>query len=192
MIAHLKGKILKIEPRQVILQANNIGYLVTLSENETGKLNDNEELEVFTYTHVREDALDLFGFLQYSELKFFKQLIAISGVGPKTAQDIVGLPLGKLKTSILQEDPTFISSVPKVGKKIAHRIILEMKNKIDPDDIEDLNRVHGTVNTDLNQEVVDALEKLGYNNKQIQKTLSALPKEITDPEQIIKYFLQNA
>jgi holliday junction DNA helicase RuvA len=194
MIAYLKGKTLKIEARQIILKTNTgeTGYLVNLSESAAAELSENDEIEIFTHTHVREDALDLYGFLQYSDLKFFKQLIAISGVGPKTAQDIVSLPLNDLKKSILQDDPTLISSVPKIGKKIAHRIILEMKNKIDPDDLEMLDRSHTPINKNMNDDVVDALEKLGYNKKQISRTLASLPKEIEDPEQIIKYFLQNA
>ena len=67
-----------------------------------------------------------------------------------------------------------------------------MKNKIDPDDLEMLDRSHTPINKNMNDDVVDALEKLGYNKKQISRTLASLPKEIEDPEQIIKYFLQNA
>ncbi|MBT3864743.1 Holliday junction branch migration protein RuvA [Candidatus Peregrinibacteria bacterium] len=192
MIAYLKGTVMKGQEKSIILDTGAIGYLVNVSRTLAADVEENEELELFTHTHVREDALDIYGFKTHKELAFFKQLIAISGVGPKTAQDIVALPLNELKSSILSDDITLISSVPKVGKKIAHRIIIELKNKIDPDDLEILDRSHTQITTGLNEDVLSALEKLGYSRKQIQKGLTKLPKEITDPEQIIKHFLQYA
>ena len=189
MIAYLSGEILKKLDRSIILKTNGIGYLVNMTENLLAELQEREEVEVFTYTHVREDALEIFGFKTFSELEFFKKLISISGVGPKTAQDILSLPINELKNAIINEDPNLICTVPKIGKKIADRIILELKNKIE---LDDTDRTHSQITGSLPEEIYSALEKLGYNKKQISETLRNLPEGTSDPEQIIKFFLQHA
>lgn len=195
MIAYLTGEILKIMHRSVIVKTEQVGYLVSLPESKIQDIKETDTIELFIYTHVREDTLDLYGFRDYKELQFFKQLLTISGVGPKTAQEITSLPLKELKLSIIDENPALISSVPKVGKKIASRIILELKNKIDLDDLGDLSndstRAHTTLK-DINEDVYVALEKFGYTRKEIQKSLNTLPENTTDPEEIIKFFLKHA
>jgi len=174
----------------VILNTGNVGYLVSLSENIIASLNEQDEVEFFAYTHVREDALEIFGFTSFDELEFFKQLISISGVGPKTAQDILSIPIGKVKNAIINEDAKLLSSVPRVGKKIADRIVLELKNKVA---ILDSDRIHKElIGNNINEDIITALEKLGYNKKQIEKVLINLPKEIKSSEEIIKFFLKNA
>jgi len=192
MIAYLKGTILKKDEKSIILKCGDVGYLVKLSENSLSQIQESKEYEFFTYTHVREDALDVFGFMEASELEFFKQLISISGVGPKTAQDIVAMPINDVKASIVNEDPSLISSVPKVGKKIAQRIILELKNKIDMDSLDMLNRSHGSIPKNITEDIVAAIENLGYHKSHITKTLSKLPEDMKDPEEIIKFFLSHA
>jgi Holliday junction DNA helicase RuvA len=189
MIGYLKGTVLKKLQRSLILNTGNIGYSVNVSENLLNEVSENDPIEVFAYTHVREDALEIFGFLTYNELEFFKQLISISGVGPKTAQEIISLPIDKLKNAIINEDAKFICSVPRIGKKIADRIILELKNKIV---IEDSDRIHKQLQRDLGEDIFVALEGLGYSRKQIQKGLENLPEETKDAEEIIKYFLKYA
>jgi len=189
MIAYLKGSVLKKQEKSIILDTGNIGYEVFVTSSLLEATEDEETLELFAYTHVREDALDIFGFKTEQELNLFKKLISISGVGPKTAQDILSLPIDKLKNAILNEESSFICQVPKIGKKIADRIILELKNKIA---IDDADRIHGALTHDLNEDAINALEKLGYNRKQIREGLEKLPKNTTSPEEVIKFFLQNA
>lgn len=199
MIAYLKGTILKKEEKSIILLTSSsdnssagVGYLVKVSASLLQETKENDEISLFIHTHVREDALDLFGFKTYEEFTFFKKLISISGIGPKTGQDIVSLPLNKLKSAIINGDTAFITTVPKVGKKIAERIILELKNKLDfaDFDIEDLTRQHS--NLRIPEEVITALEKLGYNRKEITKVTNTIPETITSSEEIIKFFLKNA
>jgi holliday junction DNA helicase RuvA len=189
MIAYLSGKIIQILDRSIVINTGNIGYETYVAETLKDQLEIDAEIELFTYTHVREDALDIFGFTTQKELNFFKQLISISGVGPKTAQDILSLPIDKLKSAIINEEPTFICTVPKIGKKIADRIILELKNKIE---IDDMDRLHRTTKSPASEDAISALEKLGYSRKQISQTLVDLPEDIKTPEQIIKFFLQHA
>jgi Holliday junction DNA helicase RuvA len=189
MIAYLSGKILKKFEKSIILNTGTVGYLVNISSSKIHDLEENSEAEFFTYTAVREDAIDIYGFSKLEELEFFKKLISISGVGPKTAQEILSIPLNKLKNAILNEDTSTITSVPKVGKKIADRIILELKNKVE---LEPEERDHQTIKSKTSDEVIEAISRLGYNKKQIENVLSTLPKEITKSEEIIKYFLQHA
>ncbi len=189
MIAYLSGSIIKKQEKSIIINTGQVGYEARITANLLNEIKEGDEIELFTYTHVREDALEIFGFKTYAELQFFKKLISISGIGPRTAQDILSLPINKLKNAIINEEATFICTVPKVGKKIADRIILELKDKITLDDSE---RIHGTVHSEPNENAISALEKLGYSRKQIQQGLRNLPKDITTPEQIIKFFLQNA
>ena len=188
MIAYISGKIIQILDRSIVINTGNIGYETFVAETLKDQLEIDAKIELFTYTHVREDALDIFGFTTQKELKFFKQLISISGVGPKTAQDILSLPINKLKSAIINEEPALICTVPKIGKKIADRIILELKNKIT---IDDADRIHKSTKPE-NEDAISALEKLGYTRKQISQTLTDLPEDIKDPEQIIKFFLQHA
>ncbi|MBT3705162.1 Holliday junction branch migration protein RuvA [Candidatus Peregrinibacteria bacterium] len=189
MIAYLKGIVLKKQEKSIILDTGNIGYEVFVTPSLLEVTEKETELELFAYTHVREDALDIFGFEKEEELGLFKKFISISGVGPKTAQDILSLPIDKLKNAILNEESAFICQVPKIGKKIADRIILELKNKIS---IDDADRMHGNLSSDKNENAIFALEKLGYNRKQITQGLTNLPADVTSSEEMIKYFLQNA
>ena len=189
MIAYLSGEILKKLDKAIILKTGEIGYLVNISENLVNELQEKEKIELFTYTHVREDALTIFGFKNLNELEFFKKLISISGIGPKTAQDILSLPVNKLKNAILNEDPTLICTVPKIGKRLADRIILELKNKVF---IDDEDRERGGFKNKVPEEVYPALEKLGYTKKQIDQNLKEIPEDINTSEKIIKFFLQNA
>lgn len=192
MIGYLKGKIIKKLSRSIILDTGNVGYTVNVTENLINNIAEQDEIKVFAYTHVREDALEIFGFQTFEELEFFKQLIGISGVGPKTAQDILSLPIDKLKSAIIGEDSKFICSVPRVGKKIADRIILELKNKVVISDADRLHQKLASTEPDINENIYTALEGLGYSRKQIQKGLLTLPKEIVEPGEIIKFFLKNA
>jgi len=190
MIAYLSGKIIKKLPKALILGTGNeigcVGYLVNLPERILETVKENTKIEFFTYTNVREDAIEIFGMQSYEELELFKKLIQVSGVGPKTAQEILSLPIEKIKSAIINEDPKVISSVPKIGKKLAERIILELKNKIDQN-FEIQDRTHSGI-----EEIYPALENLGYNRKEIDKVMQTLPNDIKDPEKIIKFFLQNS
>jgi len=193
MIAYLSGQILKKFNKSIIINTGQVGYLVNITESLCNSLNEGDETEFFTYTHVREDALEIFGFQTFKELEFFKMLLSISGVGPKTAQEIISLPIDKLKLAIINEDAAFICTVHKVGKKIADRIILELKNKITVENIGNLDRNTGHSSiTQVENNIYTALEKLGYSRRQIQQGLKSLPEDMKTPQQIIKFFLQNA
>ena len=188
MIAYLSGKIIKKLDKKIILDTGNVGYLIHLSKAITETLEEHQDLDLFIHSHIREDAFDLYGFSQYEELEFFKQLISINGIGPKVAMEILSVDPEKSKAAIINEDDKFLTKIPGIGPKIAKRIVLELKGKVG---IEALDRPYHKLETDIDDEVMDALVKLGYQPQQVKKALLNLPKEIKATEQIITYFLKN-
>jgi Holliday junction DNA helicase RuvA len=182
MIAHLKGKVLKKTDKGIILSPGNIGYFVHITKDLLSTVK--KEAEFFIHTNIKEDAQDLYGFVNYEDLEFFVQLISVKGIGPKVAMEIMNIPTEKLKPAIISEDEIFICRIPGIGKKTAKRLILELKDKIETD------RIHTPVAS--HSEAIDALLKLGYQRKDITKNLREIPESITETEEIITYFLKNA
>lgn len=188
MIAHLKGTVIKKSEKNIILSVGNVGYLIHLSIPQIAEVEESSEREFFIHSQIREDVFDLYGFVDYQDLSFFKKLININGVGPKVAMEALSVPREKLAQSIEEEDIKFIQKIPGIGQKGAKRIILELKGKINFDNAE---REHGTLYKKANEEAVDALTNLGYNKPQILKVLDSMPEKITRTEEIITYFLKN-
>lgn len=214
MIAYLKGTILKKTEKGIILDTGNVGYLVyvpatllaNLQENSrktsevpsTGKNSkhqDHYQIELFIHSNIREDAFDLYGFSTYSDLTFFKTLISVSGIGPKSALEILSNDTNKIKAAILNEDSAYLCKIPGIGQKTAKRLILELKNKIEIDDISSLGNSSNfsklASNSEAHPDAIDALIRLGYQRHQVTKTLRGIPVEITKAEEVITYFLKN-
>ncbi len=187
MISYLKGNIVKKTDKGIILNTGQIGYLVSLSAPTLEETKENQEIELYIHTNVREDALDLYGFKKYETLSFFKNLISISGVGPRLALDILSVPSKKVKAAIINEDIAFLKEIPGIGPKSAKRIILELKGKIENEGINE----EYTKTTPINSEAIEALMRLGYQRNQITRTLKDIPKEIVESEEIITYFLKH-
>ena len=128
MIGYLKGDILQAGDDQVLLNVNSVGYEVFCSEQVLTKLIGETRTEFWIHTHVREDQLSLFGFLTKSEKQFFLSLLKVNGIGPKVALKILGAaPIEALISMIEDSDVRGLSQLPKVGKKTAEQIILELK-----------------------------------------------------------------
>lgn len=131
MIGYLKGKIISAKPTQIILEVNGVGYLVNISISTFEKISDQNEISLFIHTHVREDALSLYGFYTEAEKEMFELLISISGIGPKVALSILsGISVDELQNAIQTENVSRLVSVPGVGRKTAERVVLELKSKV--------------------------------------------------------------
>lgn len=195
MIAYLKGTILKKLEKGIILDTSNVGYLVHVPTNILANLTEISPLELFIHSNIREDAFDLYGFTTYSELTFFKTLLSVSGIGPKTGLEIMNSDVQKIKLAILNEDHNYIRKIPGIGEKTAKRMILELKSKIEIDDLKNLSNSATTNPTnnssDSHPDAIDALLRLGYQRHQVTKTLRGMPIEITEAEEVITYFLKN-
>ena len=192
MIAYLKGKVLKKIEKGIILDTGNVGYLVHPPATLLRDLKESQDLELFIYSNIREDAFDLYGFATYSELTFFKTLLSVSGIGPKTGLEIMNSDVQKIKMAILNEDHNYIRKIPGIGEKTAKRMILELKSKIEVEDIKDLgNSSKSNADSDPHPDAIDALLRLGYQRHQVTKTLREMPTAITEAEEVITYFLKN-
>ena len=133
MIAHLRGTLLEKHPNQAIVEAAGVGYDVTIPVSTFTLLPEaNAEVRLRIHTHVREDAISLFGFLTIEEKLVFERLITVSGIGPKLAIAVLsGLPVDRLVGAIRGGDLNSLTKIPGVGKKTAERIVLELRDKLD-------------------------------------------------------------
>jgi Holliday junction DNA helicase RuvA len=190
MISYLKGRIVKKTDRGIIADTGSIGYFVHLPKNLLDHSNEKEEIELFIHSHIREDAFDLYGFEEFSELEFFKQLLEVNGVGPKVAMEILTIPTEDIKNAIVNKDSAFICRIKGIGKKTADRLILELKGKVTPSGLAGSNRKYKD-EEDINDDIAEALMKFGYNKQQIKSGLKDLPSKVTKTEEIITYFLKH-
>lgn len=177
MIAHLRGKLLSKLPHQAIVEAAGVGYDVAISVSTfTALPAENAEVALHIHTQVREDTLALFGFLTRDEKRIFERLITVSGVGPKLAITIQsGLNSERLVTAIRGQDHAMLVKVPGVGKKLAERLVVELKDKL-----EDMAIAPPAMQSagPAADDVLSALVNLGYSRPAAQKAIeSAVAKD---------------
>ena len=184
MIAYLEGKIILKKDKFIVLDVQGVGYKVFLSKMALSKLPEIDKiLKVFCYLNVRENSLDLYGFLDSKELDFFEILENIHGIGPKVALEISSLgPLEKIKEKILSRDEKLFEGIPGIGRKRAMTIILELTGKL-----RDVSSQKKTAEID---EAEEGLVNLGFPRQNAKTALSQIPKDIKDPEQKIKEALK--
>lgn len=174
MIGYLTGKIISKKPTRILVDVNGIGYLVNISISTFEKIADiNDPVSLYTYLHVREDALDLYGFYTQAEKDMFKLLIGISGIGPKLAQSILsGIQIDELKEALQTGNISRIVAVPGIGKKTAERLLVELRDKVDT--ITGIRETFSEEKTSLKNDAVAALTNLGYNRKTAENTIRKL------------------
>src|SRR3990167_434514 len=131
MIGYLNGEVVTRDDPHIIIDVNGVGYKVLATRSVLSKVILNGKLKLFIYTHVREDAISLFGFLDSLDLKLFENLISVSGIGPKTAMNIFSVGTREdVVQAIVTGDVSFFIGVPRLGKKNAQKIIIELKSKL--------------------------------------------------------------
>lgn len=179
MIALLKGELAYKSIDHVIVDVNGVGYRLFVPLSTFYALPDHGLVQLFVHTHVREDALFLYGFLTLDEKELFAVLIGISGVGPKLAVNILShIPVADLKIAIVHGDIKRLSALPGIGKKTAERLVLELRDKLSVAP-ESLSRTgHSTQAMDSRSDplgdVVSALVNLGYKENQARKILESM------------------
>jgi holliday junction DNA helicase RuvA len=178
MIAHLRGRLLVKHPQQAIIEAGGVGYEVLISVPTFSALPaEGTEVALFIYTHVREDTLALYGFLDREQKRVFERLITVSGVGPKLAVTIQsGLSSERLVGAIRSQDHATLSQIPGIGKRMAERLVVDLKDKL-----EDIATAPPLAETGPSTEdVLSALVNLGYQRPVAQKAIaSAVAKDKT-------------
>ena len=194
MIGYLKGNLTFKDPTFVIIDVNGVGYEVKTSLYTFSKVKDLDSCLLYTHLYVKEDAHTLYGFFGKEEKNIFLQLISISGVGPNTALMInSSLTVDELKNAIVNEEVAVIQKVKGIGNKTAHRIILELKDKIKREGLEAGTPMSGS-NT-VRNEALSALITLGINKNVADKSVDRILKthvgEIS-VEDLIKLVLKQA
>jgi len=193
MIAYLSGILIEKKPTEVILEVQGVGYQVFISTITHEKLSEiGASLTLHTYHHVREDAMQLYGFLSTQERGFFKLLIGISGVGPKLAQTILsGYEIEKLQQAIREQDLKLLSSITGVGKKTAERIVIELKDKFS--DIEFNAKESDSASKSSQHDAYSALLSLGFTKQMAEKAISEAIKQAPTAEvdELIKIALRH-
>ena len=191
MYAFFKGKIDKIYNNRIILDVNDIGYEIYIPESDIYTLNIGEMVKIYTYLHVREDEMKLFGFKSSESLEFFKKLITVSGVGPNAAIGIISkVDTESLCVAIATENVSALKSVPGIGPKMAQKIIFELKDKVLKEKVDEIqNKVKEKTNPNI-EEATTALEVLGYTQKQIKEVIEKIDIQDDSVEDIIRKVLK--
>jgi Holliday junction DNA helicase RuvA len=176
MIGRLTGVIAEKSPPLVLIDVNGVGYELDVPMSSFYNLPGlGERATLLTHFVVREDAQQLFGFLTAAERSAFRQLIRISGVGPRTALSILsGLSVAELTQAIAQQQAGRLVKVPGIGKKTAERLLLELKGKLGPE----LAAPGAVLMNDNQSDIVQALQALGYNEREAATALKALPPDV--------------
>ncbi len=179
MIGLLSGKIKSKETESLIIDVGGVGYQVFTPPFVWQKCKVGQEKSLFVHTHVREDDISLFGFATMPEKKMFVDLISVSGIGPKLALSILSHSRGtaRIIEAIQKADVEFFKAIKGVGKKSAQRLIVDLKPKVG--DLEDLD-----FETEEDQDLVEALEGLGFSKKEIKKSAKGVKKDLPLEEKI--------
>jgi Holliday junction DNA helicase RuvA len=177
VIARLTGLLAEKTPPQVLLDVGGVGYEVDVPMSTFYNLPAlGERVTLLTHFVVREDAQILFGFLTAPERATFRELVKISGVGPRTALAILsGLSVAELSAAVSRQDGARLVKVPGIGKKTAERLLLELKGKLGPDLT---SPAGGVLLSDAQTDIAQALQALGYNEREAQAALKALPADV--------------
>lgn len=186
MIAQLEGKIVGMRKSTIIVMVGGVGYQVAVSAYTLGKLAGREQVLLHIHTHVREDMLALYGFLEEEELDMFELLISVSGIGPKVGLSLLSIADVKtIRLAIVSKDPSVLTRVAGVGKKTAEKLIVELQNKV--------VAVAGDEDGDASasQDALEALTSLGYSITDAREALKLVPVDVTDISARIRGALKN-
>ncbi|PID52081.1 MAG: Holliday junction branch migration protein RuvA [Candidatus Moraniibacteriota bacterium] len=184
MIGFLKGDVLKKNDDNVIIGVNGVGYKVFMTEYGIEQCG-NASVAISVYTHVREQEISLYGFLQEEEQEIFELLISVSGIGPKAALNILTVSdVVSIKAAIVAEDTTILTKVSGIGPKTAKKVVHELSDKI----VVPINKaVGGAV---ANSDAIDALRSMGYSVTEARDALSEVSKDIVDVGERVKEALK--
>ena len=192
MIAHLQGKLVEKNPTDVVIDCNGVGYLVNISLHTYSLLPTTENIRLFTFLQVKEDAHTLYGFVEKQERELFKLLISVSGIGANIARTMLSsLAPTQIIQAIASNDVVTIQGIKGIGAKTAQRVILDLKDKVlKVYSLDDVSSAPYNTNKD---EALSALEVLGFNRKNAEKVMDKIIKDSPNAsvEDLIKQALKN-
>lgn len=201
MYSYIKGELVEILEDAIVVENNGIGYNIRIPGSIVDALEGiGQIVKIYTYTYIREDAMLLYGFLTRDDLKVFKLLLGVSGIGPKGALAILSVMTpDDLRFAVLSEDDKTIAKAPGIGKKSAQRLIIELKDKMNLEEAFALKTEHEAAKQNVNtsnthivkNEAIQALVALGYSSTEAMKAVNAV--EITEDitvEEVLKASLK--
>jgi len=201
MFNYIKGKLAGITENSIIVENGGIGYEIFVPVTDTGSLwQTGKEVKVYTYLHVREDLVQLFGFMDKDGLDMFKMLITVSGIGPKGALGILGaMGADSLRFAVLADDAKTIAKAPGIGLKTAGKLILELKDKLKVKEVTEAalargeeRAADGSSNMQMVSDAAEALAALGYSPAEAMKAARAVDSSTyTTVEELLKLSLKN-
>lgn len=191
MISKLRGKIWHIDEKCVILDVSGVGYKVSLTDTDLAELmnegKDRSEISLWTHLSVKDDALDLYGFINKKELDFFGLLISISGIGPKKALGILSVaPVETLKKALRSRDTSYLTQVSGIGRKNAEKIVLELKDRF-----EAIEGSNDSISLREDSDALEAIKSLGYSSAEAREALQKVDASITKIGDRVKEALKN-
>lgn len=201
MIAYIIGEATEIGENQIVLEQNCMGYNIFVPTTVTNTVRSGETIKVYTYLNVKEDAIQLFGFLTRDDLNIFKLLLGVNGIGPKAALGVLSaLTADELRFAVLADDAQTIAKAPGVGKKTAQKLILELKDKLNLEDVFEQKLANkgqadagsAVLDHEAKQEAVEALVALGYASSDALRAVRKVDGvEAMSVESILKAALKN-
>lgn len=195
MYAYLIGHVTDYNVEGIVVEANQIGWNVKVSEETKNYLlTQKGEVKIYTYTYVKEDCLSLFGFISKEELELFKKMISVSGIGPKGALAILSaLPFEDLVFAIISGDAKSISKAQGIGAKTAQRLILELKDKLSAESVSAIAAEAGDVSFTEQSAIKEAIEAcvaLGYSYQEAARALKDIKEDSLSTEEYVKLALK--
>lgn len=202
MISYIRGELCDIEEQKAIVDVNGVGYGLYMPQQALSLLPPmGQQVKIHTYLNIREDAMQLFGFLTKEDLNVFRLLIGVNGIGPKAGLNILScLSPDELRFAVLSGDAKAISATPGIGKKTAEKLILELKDKLNIEDMlehaahggdsEDLASGTDTASNTMQAEAVQALTALGYGSAESLRAVKKSSPECSSVEDILKEALK--
>ncbi|MDG1713890.1 Holliday junction branch migration protein RuvA [Lacinutrix sp.] len=189
MITHIKGKLVEKNPTDIVIDCNGVGYLLNISLNTFSQIPEQENIQLYTHLHVKEDAHSLYGFVTKGEREVFRLLISVSGIGTNTARTMLSsLTPKQIREGIATEDVALIQSVKGIGVKTAQRVIIDLKDKIIK--IYDIDEVSVNRNNTNKDEALSALEVLGFAKKQAERVVDKIV--LAEPEATVEALIKQA
>lgn len=189
MIGYISGTVKAIRKNYLIVATDHLGYKVFVPPQISLRVEPGQSISLFIHTYVREDQLSLYGFATMPELEFFELLLTVSGIGPKMALSIMSLAdLEMIKSGIVSGDASVFTKVSGIGRKIAERLIVELKEKIG-------GAVAGTEElrgvSQAQADVIDVLMALGYSRSEARAALQSVPQNLVNSEDKVKFALRS-
>ncbi|MFZ2072563.1 MAG: Holliday junction branch migration protein RuvA [Minisyncoccia bacterium] len=171
MIGSIKGKIILKTDKFLIVETSGVGYKISISSDTLSKAKKiGDEISLWTHLHVREDALDLYGFTERQELEFFEMLINVSGIGPKSGLTILSVAsIETLKKALATGDTSYLTKISGIGRKTAEKMIIELRDKMGKD--------NGDSSLQNELDALEALKSLGYSQGDAREALKNIPTE---------------